>query len=121
MIDRNGTILYGYPIPRHGSDNLMNAPFMQAMLTQGQDTAELRVMDDIPRIYAFTALRGLAEAGYVSIGIPQAGAYAPRQADAGPESDSLGLVGVLALAAAWIGGDVFILRRVQALVRPHSG
>ena len=87
------------------------------MLTQGQGIAELRVMDDIPRIFAFTALRGLAGAGYVSIGIPQAIAYAPARRTLVRNLICLGLVGGVALAAAWIGGDVFILRRVQALVR----
>jgi signal transduction histidine kinase len=118
VIDRNGTILYGYPIPEAWIGQAdVSAPLFQAMLTRGQDTAELRVMDDIPRIYAFTALRGLSGAGYVSIGIPQAIAYAPARRTLARNLIGLGLVGGLALAAAWIGGDVFILRRVQALVR----
>jgi signal transduction histidine kinase len=118
VIDRNGTILYGYPISEAwiGKSDA-SAPLFQAMLTRGQDTAELHIMDDIPRIYAFTALRGLSGAGYVSIGIPQAIAYAPARWTLARNLIGLGLVGVLALAAAWIGGDVFILRRVQALVR----
>jgi signal transduction histidine kinase len=118
VIDRNGTILYGYPIPEAWiGQSDASAPLFQAMLTQGHNTAELGVMDDIPRIYAFTALRGLAEAGYVSIGIPQAIAYAPARRTLARNLLALGLVGMLALTAAWIGGDVFILRRVQALVR----
>ena len=88
VIDRNGTILDGYPIPEAWiGQSDVSAPLFQAMLTQGQGTAELRVMDDIPRIYAFTALRGLAGAGYVSIGIPASYCLCSRQADAGPESD----------------------------------
>jgi len=118
VIDRNGTILYGYPIPEAWiGQSDASAPLIRAMLTQGQDTAELRVMDDIPRIYAFTALRGLAGAGYVSIGIPQAIAYGPARRTLSRNLICLGFVGVLALSAAWIGGDVFILRRVHALVR----
>ena len=118
VIDRNGTILYGYPISEAWiGESDVSAPLFQAMLTRGQDTVELRVMDDIPRIYAFTALRGLSGAGYVSIGIPQAIAYAPARRTLARNLIGLGLVGGLALAAAWIGGDVFILRRVQALVR----
>jgi len=118
VIDRNGTILYGYPISEAWiGESDVSAPLFQAMLTQGQETAELRVMDDIPRIYAFTALRGLSGAGYVSIGIPQAIAYGPARRTLARNLICLGLVGGLALATAWIGGDVFILRRVQALVR----
>jgi signal transduction histidine kinase len=118
VIDRNGAILFGHPIPEAWiGQSDASAPLFQAMLTQGQATAELRVMDDIPRIYAFTELRGLSGAGYVSIGIPQAIAYAPARRTLARNLICLGLVGVVALAAAWIGGDVFILRRVQELVR----
>jgi signal transduction histidine kinase len=118
VIDRNGTILARYPNPKPWvGQSDPNAPLFHAMLTRGQGTAELRDMDGIPRIYAFTGLRGLAGAGYVSIGIPQAIAYAPARRTLVRNLISLGLVGVLALTAAWIGGDVFILRHVQALVQ----
>jgi signal transduction histidine kinase len=118
VIDRNGTILARYPNPKPWvGQSDPNAPLFHAMLTRGQGTAELRDMDGIPRIYAFTALQGLAGAGYVSIGIPQAIAYAPARRTLLRNLIGLGLVGVLALTVAWIGGDVFILRRVQALVQ----
>jgi signal transduction histidine kinase len=118
VIDRNGVILFGHPISEAWiGESDASAPFFHAMLTQGQDTAELRVIDNIPRIYAFTALRGLTGAGYVSIGIPQAIAYAPARRTLVRNLICLGLVGMVALAAAWLGGDVFILRRVQALVQ----
>jgi signal transduction histidine kinase len=118
VIDRNGTILARYPHPEVWvGQSDMHDPLFQAMLAQGHGTAELWGRDGIPRIYAFTALRGLSGAGYVSIGIPQAIAYAPARRTLARNLICLGLVGLLALTAAWIGGDVFILRRVQVLVR----
>jgi signal transduction histidine kinase len=87
------------------------------MLARGQGTVELHEVDGIPRIYAFTDLRGLSEAGYVSIGIPQAVAYAPARRALTRNLICLGVIGVSALAAAWVGGEVFIVRPVQALVR----
>jgi signal transduction histidine kinase len=118
VIDRNGTIIARYPNPQvwvgqSGSSD----PLFQVMLARGQGTAELPGMDGIPRIYAFTGFRGLPGAGYVSIGIPQAVAYAPVRRALARNLAFLGVVGVLALTAAWLGGDAFILRRVQALVR----
>jgi signal transduction histidine kinase len=118
VIDRNGTIIARYPNPQvwvgqSGSSD----PLFEVMRVRGQGTAELSGMDGIPRIYAFTGFRGLPEAGYVSIGIPQAVAYAPVRRALARNLAYLGVVGVLALAAAWLGGDAFILRRVQALVR----
>src|SRR6266850_1668807 len=42
VIDRNGTILYGYPISEAWiGESDLNAPLFQTMLTQGQDAAEL--------------------------------------------------------------------------------
>jgi signal transduction histidine kinase len=118
VIDRNGTILARYPNPQAWiGQSSTRDPLFQAMLAQGEGTAELRGMDGVPRIYAFTGLRGLPEAGYVSIGMPQAVAYAPARRALVRNLICLGMVAVLALAAAWIGGEVFIVRPVQALVR----
>lgn len=118
VIDRKGTILARYPnhLPWVGQSDVRD-PLFQAMLAQGQGTAELHGMDGIMRIYAFTGLRGLPEAGYVSIGIPQAVAYAPARRALVRNLAGLGGIGVLALAAVWIGGEVFIVRRIQALVQ----
>ncbi|MGH8071998.1 MAG: sensor histidine kinase [Candidatus Entotheonellia bacterium] len=118
VIDRKGTIIARYPnpLPWVGQSDVRD-PLFQAMLAQGQGTAELHGIDGIPRIYAFTGLRGLPEAGYVSIGIPQALAYAPARRALVRNLAGLGGIGVLALAAAWIGGEVFIVRRIRALVQ----
>ncbi|HSF32943.1 MAG TPA: ATP-binding protein [Candidatus Tectomicrobia bacterium] len=118
VIDRKATILARYPNPEPWvGQSGPSDPLFQAMLARGQGTVELRGDDGMPRIYAFTALRGLAGAGYVSIGIPQPIAYAPARRTLFRNLIGLGLVGVLALTAAWMGGDLFILRRVQALVQ----
>jgi signal transduction histidine kinase len=118
VIDRNGTILARYPKPQAGVEKLERSnPLFQAMLAQAQGTAELRAVDGIPRIFAFTGLQGLPEAVYVSIGIPQALAYAPARRTLVRNLLCLGVVGVLALAAAWIGVELFIVRRLQALVQ----
>jgi signal transduction histidine kinase len=118
VMDRNGTILARYPNPQTwvGQSGTRD-PLFQAMLAQGHGTAELPGMDGIPRIYAFTGLRGLPEAGYVSIGIPQAVAYAPVRRALVRNLVCLGVVAVLALVAAWAGAEAFIVRPVQALVR----
>ncbi|HXH09923.1 MAG TPA: sensor histidine kinase [Alphaproteobacteria bacterium] len=118
VIDRSGIILARYPNPevwvgRHGGDD----PLFRAMLAQGEGTAELLGPDGIPRLYAFTTLGGAAQAGYVSIGIPTQLAYGPANRTLIRNLAGLGCAGILALAAAWVGGDVFILRRVQALVQ----
>jgi len=118
MIDRNGTILARYPNPQTWvGQSGMRDPLFQAIFAQGEGAAELSGMDGIPRIYAFTGFRGLPEVGYVSIGIPQAVAYAPVRRALVRNLICLGIVAVLVLAAAWVGGEAFIVRPVRALVR----
>jgi signal transduction histidine kinase len=118
VIDRNGTILARYPNPQAWvGQQGMDDPLFHTMLAEGQGTAELRGMDGVPRIYAFTGLRGLPEAGYVSIGIPQAVAYAPARRTLARNLVCLGVIGVLTLTAAWMGGEAFIVHSVRALVR----
>jgi signal transduction histidine kinase len=119
VLDRMGTILARYPpTPQAVVEKLERSnPLFLAMLAQGQGTAELREFDGIPRIFAFTGLRGLPTAGYVSIGIPQAVAYAPARRALTRNLLGMGVVGVLALAAAWSGVELFIVRRMQALVQ----
>ncbi len=73
-------------------------------------------MDGIPRLYGFSPLgdtRGL----YVSIGIPKDVAFAAADRILARNLLALGIVGALALVAAWFGSNLFILRQVNALTR----
>jgi signal transduction histidine kinase len=118
VIDRGGHILARYPNPevwvgRSGADD----PLFHAMQAHGEGTAELPGLDGLPRLFAFTTLGSAEGAGYVSIGMPLHVAYGPANRALIRNLIGLALAGALALTAAWIGGDVFILRRVQALVQ----
>ncbi len=120
VIDRHGTILVHYP----GAENWVGQPasetgILQTVLAQGEGVTETRGPDGVDRLVAFTPLSEVPAAGYayVSIGIPSKTAFANANRTLGRNLAGLGLVGVLALAAAWVGGDVLILRRVTALVK----
>ncbi len=118
MIDRSGTILARHPHPEEWvGQSLADAPLVQSILAQGEGTTQLVGVDGVPRLYAFTMLRGASQAGYLGIGIPREVAFAPVDRMLTRNLIGLGLVGGLALAAAWVGADVFVLRRVKALVR----
>jgi HAMP domain-containing protein len=53
----------------------------------------------------------------VSLGIPAAVAFAGINQILARNIATLGLVAGLALAAAWLGGNLFLVRQIQALVR----
>jgi signal transduction histidine kinase/HAMP domain-containing protein len=138
VIDRNGTILARHPEPEKWvGEAVPDAPIVQTVLRQGAGTAETTGTDGVLRLYAFTPLLSSdhaprdtqsAEAkdlvggtilpdAYVYVGIPAAVAYAEVNRLLARNLAGLGLATLLALVAAWTGSDLFILRRIKALVR----
>src|SRR4029077_4200991 len=120
VIDRHGTILSRYPDEGKWVGKLMPEPLvLNAILTQqGNGTIDAPGTDDIPRLFSFAPFGGAAQSAnaYVSVGIPAALAFAGVNRILARNLVILGLVAGLALAAAWIGGNLFIVRQIQALV-----
>jgi signal transduction histidine kinase/HAMP domain-containing protein len=120
VIDRNGTILVRYPDPGVWvGRSVPEAPVVERILSQkGEGTTEANGVDGVPRLFAFTLLSGAPGSGevYVSLGIPTDVAFADANRVLARNLAGLGLAAMLALAAAWVGGDLFILRWVKVLV-----
>jgi signal transduction histidine kinase len=120
VIDRNGTILSRHPDEGKWVGKLMpESPVLSAILTQqGNGTTEAPGTDGIPRLFSFAPFGGRAQTAnaYVSVGIPAAVAFAGANQMLALNVAGLGLVAALALAAAWVGGNLFIVRQIQALV-----
>ncbi len=117
--DRNGTVLAHYPDEeRWVGQAVPETPIIRTMLqSRGEGTAEVAGLDGIPRLFAFTPLRaGGGPDVYVSIGMPRVVAFAEAHRALARNVAGLGLVALLALAAAWVVGDRFIVRPVQVLV-----
>ncbi|GEM_PF-5324474 len=117
VIDREGTILNHYPKnARHLGKAVPQLPVVQAILARGEGVLEALDEDGIVRIYGFTQCVVHGPDMYMWIGIPATVAYAQANADLINSFAGLGLAGALALAAAWVFGDLLILRRVKALI-----
>ncbi len=116
VTDRNLTILARYPNPAEWVGKSLPAA-LGRQLPQGEGTAEAVGADGVARLYAFTSVRDAAQAPvlYVSVGIPTSVAYAQVDQAFARNLIGLGLVTLLAMIAAWIVGDIFIVRRVTAL------
>jgi signal transduction histidine kinase/HAMP domain-containing protein len=118
-IEQSGTILAHHPDPEKWvGKSIPEAPIVKTLLAEREGVAEALGPDGIPRLLGFTPLLGRREASdlYVSISIPKAVAFAEVDRMLARNLAGLGIVGLLALVAAWVGGDLFILRRVNALV-----
>ncbi|MBI4770135.1 MAG: PAS domain S-box protein, partial [Chloroflexi bacterium] len=84
---------------------------------RGGGTLEPAGVDEVRRLYAYAPLQGSAgETGYVAVGIPTALVYAGADRVLRGNLAALGGVTLLALAAAFVVGEAFVVRRVNALM-----
>ncbi len=120
VIDRNGTVLAHYPDPaRRLGQPMPESSVARAILARrGHGIAEAPGVDGIPRLFAFAPFGHAAprEDAYVSVGVPRAVAFAHADRMLARNLIGLGIVSALALVAAWVGGRLFIVRRVRALL-----
>ena len=123
LIDRKGTILVRYQVPDPGKRwiglRITNELFLKFLSEGGERTGPFRGLDRVRRLYASTPLsrtEGIPDAK-VFVGIPEQTAYAAAHRTMRLNLIFLGIVAVLALAAAWTGGDFFVLRQVRGLVQ----
>lgn len=118
-VDRNGTIIARYPDPQKWlGQTLPEAPLVKAILTTGEGTAQILGVDGVERLYAFTQVREADDVVmYVSIGLPSDVAFAAARRRLSHDLTALGLITLLVLSAAWVGGDRIVLRPVHVLLR----
>jgi PAS domain S-box-containing protein len=115
----DGTIIARIPDPEIWVGRVLpEAPIIETILTgRGEGTVEAAGVDGIMRLWAFTPLRGLTDRAYVSIGIPTQLAYAEANQQLNRNLLTLALITVIALSVAWYAGSVFILNKINAVLR----
>lgn len=118
VIDRNGTILARSPDPKVWVGRAMSeASIVEIVLAQGEGTAMATGLDGVNRLYGFTPLSGAPEREtYINIGIPTEVAFASANQMLRRNLTLLGLAAAAAFIAAWLGSDLFFLRRVRVLL-----
>ncbi|MBI2997093.1 MAG: GAF domain-containing protein [Deltaproteobacteria bacterium] len=118
LIDRNGTILAHYPDPKKWvGQSFPNAPLFRITMKQREGKAESAGLDGISRLYAFTHLGVHPQYMDVSVivGIPKKVVFAQGNWVLMRNLISLGLVGLLAIAVAWFGGNLSIVNPLSSL------
>jgi HAMP domain-containing protein len=98
--------------------NIEETPIARAALAQKTEaTVEMAGEDGVMRLYAFAPVQVKGEIwAYVTMGIPADIAFATAERNLIRNLLWLGLVASLALAAAWCGGFLFIVRPVNLLL-----
>lgn len=117
--NKEGTIIARYPDPQQWvGRTVCEASVLKAILdNHGEGSAEAAGVDQIERVYAFTMLDKKKESGlYLSVGIPTQFILGESNFELTRNMAGLGLAALLAFMAAWFGGDLFVVRRVRAMV-----
>jgi len=119
VFDRQGVIL-AYESDSDSSrvgQAARDTPLVETIITQGAGAAEVRGVDGVARLYAFTSLQGATDYGlYAAVGIPRASALAETGRLFAGSLIALGLAGAGALALAWWSSGALLLRPIKALV-----
>jgi PAS domain S-box-containing protein len=120
VVDRHSTVLLQYPTPKAWvGKSFPDAQINRKVLTRTEGTITALGIDGVERLYAFSRLGNDPVNGSISIriGIPTLIAFAPANKLLTQNLIGLGVVALLALAAAWFGGDWFLVRKVKSLVK----
>jgi len=119
LFDRNGVILARHP-GDDGSSLGQTFDVGVALLDESDGTANVLEgagADGINRLYGFTAASRLDERGlFAAVGVPTSTAFANINTDLRRNLVGLGIVAALAFAAAWLIGDLLVLRQTRDLV-----
>lgn len=118
--DREGIVLGHYPDPQDwlGRDMRDSPLFRHVTAHAGEGTAKLTDTDAVQRLNGFLPIQHTSRGvdAYVAVGIPAAVAYRDADRLLWRNLIVLALAAALAVATAWVGADVFVLRQIRTLV-----
>jgi PAS domain S-box-containing protein len=120
LIDSDSTILARYPeSEKWVGKTMLEAPIIKTILGKGEGIIETIGEDKVRRLYAFTSFgstENQADKIYVSIGIPSSAVFAQVNRILVRNLAFLLFISLLALSAAWFGGNLLVLRRLNPIV-----
>ena len=115
LTDSSRKVLFRYPDPQKYIGKML-PDFLIKTMASGDEgvTAGVGLPGD-ERLFAFARLSPPWQEGWVLIGLPRDWAVGPVNRILWRNLIWLGLVALFAMAAAWYGGDLFIVRPVKKL------
>ena len=115
LTDATGKVLYRYPEPLKYVGKMLPDALIQAMAAGNEGVAAGWGLPGDERLFAFTRLSPPWQELRVAIGLPAEWAIGKVNRALWRNLIWLGLVALFAMAAAWYGGDLFIVRPVKKL------
>ncbi|HEY2987316.1 MAG TPA: PAS domain S-box protein [Candidatus Binatia bacterium] len=123
LLDAKGTILARDPEPeRWVGKSVPETPLFRTVAARAESVHETVDLDGITRLYSFSTVSPGAQAGklYVAVGMPMQSTLANVNRSLARNLAWLGLVAAMALVAAWLIGDRFIVDYVNERVRAEE-
>ncbi len=116
VIDRDGTILARYPQEQWVGKRLPDVEIIKIVLARGEGVAEAVGIDGVRCLFAFTPLGVGSHDLLVYAGVPLKMVYAEANRVLTRNLLALGGAGLLALMAAWMLGQFFLINPTKTLV-----
>jgi signal transduction histidine kinase len=119
IIDRNQVVIVHYPDPEAWIGKILpEESEIHQVLTSTSEPSVISGLDGVNRLYASKPLRDITDTGFfIGVGISQEQAFSRANQVLARDLRGLGFVFGLALLAAWLGGDLFILGQVRSLLQ----
>jgi signal transduction histidine kinase len=120
QIDANGVVMARRPDAEDWLGRFMfEQSFLREILSQSTGVIEAPGDHKLPFIYAFAQLHSslIKQPLYMVLGIPRRSAFADANRILRRNLTLLGIVALVAILAAWYGGDLFIMRQVKAMAK----
>jgi signal transduction histidine kinase len=118
MIDSEGFILAHYPNPENWiGQPIPNPELLQTILRQRKGVVALPDSDGIRWLHGYTTVLTSLKSRpvYLVLSIPKEFAFADLDRRLIRNLIGIGIVALLAIIAAWLGGDFFVLRKINAI------
>jgi signal transduction histidine kinase len=122
IVDGQGIVLAHSSLPDEQMSligrNVKENPLVSMMLDKRQGTAAISGLDMVEKKYGFTTLENqhLANVYHIGVGLQIEAVFQNINQSLYRELTGISLVLIVVLAAAWFGGDLFILKRVNSLL-----
>ncbi len=119
LFDNDGTVLVRYPETMGWvGETLSDSVLVKTILSKTSGTVVAPDLDGLTRLFAFTPVDPTSkDLIYVSVGLSEQDAFQAANQILVRDLIALGIVTLLALSAAWLVGELFILRHIRALLK----
>jgi PAS domain-containing protein len=115
VTNSKGDAVARYPDPEKWVGKSRQSPDGLETMRASEGTRVTSGIDGVKRLYAYAKVGHKGDM-IVNVGVSREAILAPAKRALRNQLTALGIVGILAILAAWFGADVFLLKQVRILI-----